>query len=193
MQLSRQQLAALNAAAANRAYMARTGLTRSGKRLWMPKEIRTLWRLYPDYEALVQALPGRTRKAIECKVWSCGVARPLRVWNEVEFGVMKPLYIRGAPMTTILERLPGKRARQVWSKASHHKIRRPRRPPRPTGFAAVDAVRRRAFDLHLSMADLDAIAGRRGYFQRPRRTDWSAVQRVLPHLGGRPAIHWHES
>jgi len=193
MQLSRQQRAALNAAAINRAYMVRTGLTRSGQWLWTPKEVRVLWRLYPDYEALVRALPGRTRAAIECKVWRCGLARPLRVWSETEFGVMKPLYVRGAPMAAILEWLPGKRARQVWSKAAHHKIRRPRRPPRPTGFAAVDAVRRRAFDLHISVADLDAMAGRRGYFRRPGRTDWSAVQRVLPYLGGRAAVHWHES
>jgi hypothetical protein len=193
MQLSRQQQAALNAAAANRAYMARTGLTRSGQRLWTSKEVRVLWRLYPDYEALVVALPGRTRKAIECKVRSCGLARPLRVWSETEFGIMKPLYVRGVSIAAILERLPGKRARQVWSKASYHKIRRPRRPPRPTGFAVVDAVLRRAFDLHISVADLDAIAGRRGYFRRPGRTDWSAVQRVLPYLGGRAAVHWRES
>lgn len=191
MQLSRQQLAALNAAAANRAYMARTGLTYSGQRLWTPKETSAL-RLYPDYQALVRALPGRTRKAIEGKVWRSGLATPLRVWSETEFTVMKRLYTQGAVMAGILSQIPGKTAQQVWSKASSRGVRRPRRLPKSTGFAPVDAVRRRAFDLHISMTDLDVIAGRRSYFQSPRRTDWSAVQRVLPHLGGQAAVRWHE-
>ena len=181
MQLSRHQLAALNAAAANRAYMARTGLTSRGHRLWTPKEISTL-RLYPDYRALVRTLPRRTRKAIESKVWRCGLAKPLRVWSEAEFGIMKRLYVQGAPIAVILSRLPGKTARQVWSKASSRNIRRPRRPPRLTGLVPVDAVLLRAF----------VIAGRRSYFRSPRRTNWSVVQRVLPHLGGQAAVHWHE-
>jgi hypothetical protein len=70
MQLSRQQLAALNAAAANRAYMAKTGLTYSGQSLWTPKEISAL-RLYPDYRALVRALARRTRGP---SILRCGVA-----------------------------------------------------------------------------------------------------------------------
>lgn len=191
MQLSRQQLAALNAVAVNRAYMARTGLTYSGQRLWTPKEISAL-RLYPDYRTLVRALPGRTRKAIESKVWRCGLAKPLRVWSEAEFRVMKRPYVQGVPMAAILSLLPGKTAQQVWSKASSRGIRRPRRLLKLTGFAPVDAVRRRAFDLHISMTDLDVMAGRRSYFKPPRRTDWSAVQQVLPHLGGKAAVHWHE-
>lgn len=193
MHLSKQQRAALNAAAVNRAYMAKTGMTYSGQPLWTPKEIAILRRLYPDYQALVRALPKRTRKAIESKVWRCGLAKPRRIWSEPDFGIMKPLYVRGAPMTAILNRLPSKTARQVWSKAANRKIRRPRRPPQPTGFAPVDAVRRRAFDLHISMTDLDAMAGRRNYFRSPRGIDWSAVQRVLPYLGGQAAVSWHEN
>jgi hypothetical protein len=191
MQLSRQQRAALDALAINRAYMMRTGLTYSGHRLWTPKEIGAL-RLYPDYRALVQALPGRTRRAIESKVWRSGLAAPLRVWNETEFTVMKRLYAHGTLMAAILSRLPGKTARQVWSKASSRGIRRPKRPPQLTGFTPVDTVRRRAFDLRISMADLDAMVGRRFYFRSPRKTDWSAVQRVLPHLGGQATVRWNE-
>lgn len=192
MQLSRQQRAALNAAAVNRAYMARTGLTYSGQRLWTVKEIDKLRCLYPDYNALVAALPLRTRAAIAAKVWSIGLARPLRVWSEADFRIMKPLYLRGVPVSEMLERLPGKTARQVWSKASHHKIRRPRIPPRLTGSELVDAVRLRAFDLNMSMADLDAMAGKRFYVRCSEKTDWTAIQRVLPHLGGRAVVQWRD-
>lgn len=183
----------MNSAAVNQAYMMRTGLTYSGQRLWTVEEIKTLKRLYPDYKALVLALPERTRSAIEAKAWRCRIARPLRVWSEAEFAIMKPLYIRGEPMPMILTRLPNKTARQVWAKAWNRNIQRPRRPPQSTGLATVDAIRRRAFDLHFSMVDLDIMASRRGYFKYPRRTDWSAIQRVLPHIGGRIAVLWHEN
>lgn len=191
MRLTRCQRAALNVGAANRAYMARTGMTYSGQRLWTAEEIDTLKRLYPNYEALTVAIPDRTRKAIGTKLQRCNLATPRRVWSEAEFEIMKPLYVKGAPMSTILDRLPGKTARQVWAKASHHKVRRPRRPPRKTGLALVDEVRRRAFDLHFTTADLDAISARRNYFRRPKRTDWAALQRVLPYLDGRATVFWH--
>lgn len=192
MQLSRQQRAALNAAAVNRAYMARTGVTYSGQPLWTVMEIDTLRCLYPDYEALLLALPRRTREAIAKKAWRCGLAKPLRVWSDAEFSIMKPLYVQGVPISEILERLSGKTARQVWSKASHRKIRRPRRPPKTTGFEPIDAIRRRAFDLNMSMVDLDVMVGRRCYFKYPKRVDWKAVQRVLPHLGGAAVVRWRE-
>ncbi len=191
MQLSRQQRAALNAAIVNRAYMRRTGLTYAGQRLWTTLEIETLRRLHPDYGALVGALPGRTRKAIETKAQSLRLPEPRQVWSEPEFQLMKPLYVQGVPMRTILEGLPGKTAKQVWAKAFGRSIRRPRRPPRTTGLAPVDAVRQRAFELCMSMVELDEAAGGRAYFRRPRRVNWSAVQRVLPQLGGRIAVSWH--
>ena len=148
-------------------------------------------RLHPDYGALVRALPSRTLGAIQNKAQRLRLVRPRRIWSEGEFIIMKPLYVRGVSMADILERLDRKTPKQVWAKASGRKIRRPRRVPGLTGHAPVDAIRQRAFDLHITMADLDIIAGRRGYFQSPRRIDWTAVQRVLPHLDGRVEVFWH--
>jgi hypothetical protein len=191
MQLSRQQRAALNAVMANRAYMRRTGLTYAGQRIWTTPEMETLRRLHPDYGALVGVLPGRTRKAIENKAQRLGLPKPRRVWSEAEFQLMKPLYVRGAPMRSILEHLPGKTAKQVWHKASSQGVRRPRHPPRITGLPQVDVVRQRAFGLCMSMAELEEAAGAPVYFRRPKRVNWSAMQRVLPELGGRIVVSWH--
>lgn len=191
MYLSRQQMAGLNSAAVNRAYMARTGLTYAGQVLWTSDEVEILRRLYPDYRALVLLLPGRTLRAISKKAVRLGLARSRLIWSEAEFATMKPLYVRGTPVREILPRLNNKTAKQVWAKASGKAIRRPRKAPCPTGFLVLDAVRRRAFDLNISMRDLDALAGRCGYFRRPRHLDWSAVQRVLPHLGGSTTVAWH--
>jgi hypothetical protein len=51
--------------------------------------------------------------------------------------------------------------------------------------------RRRAFELNMSMAELDEAIGGRAYFRHPRRVNWSAVQRALPQLAGRVAVSWH--
>lgn len=101
---------------------------------------------------------------------------------------MKRLYLRGVPVSEILERLPGRTARQIWSKASRHKIRRPRLPQRLTGSEPVDTVRRRAFDLNMSMADLNTMAG------NPLRlsTGCPSAPRYLSQLVvgfGRPDLH----
>jgi hypothetical protein len=133
---------------------------------------------------------SRTTAPIQHKAQRLGLVRPLRIWSEGEFAAMKPLYVRGAPMAQILERLDDKTKQQVWSKAASRKLRRPRQAPCLTGFPVIDTIRRRAFDLNLSMADLDALVGRRRYFQRPRRLDWAAVQRILPHLGGCADVVW---
>jgi hypothetical protein len=190
MYLSGQQRAGLNSAAVNRAYMARTGLTYAGQQVWTSDEIDVLRSRYPDYPTLLRLLPGRTARAISNKAGRLGLARSRFIWSEPEFGAMKPLYLRGMPMREILPRLNNKTAKQVWRKASARGVRRPKRPPCLTGLAIVDAVRRRAFELNFSMKDLDTITGRNGYFRCPRHVDWSAVQRILPYLGGCATVAW---
>src|SRR3546814_1456405 len=80
---------------------------------------------------------------------------------------------------------PGRSRRQIWSKASHMRCRRPRRAPKQTGMLLVDSVRQRAFECRLSMRDLDAFVGKKHYFAGPRYIDWRALQRAIRILGGR--------
>jgi hypothetical protein len=58
----------------------------------------------------------------------------------------------------------GKTPKQIWSKASHMRYRRPRCPPKLTGHPLIDSLRRRAYDLRITMAELDAFVGRKRYF-----------------------------
>lgn len=190
MYLSGQQKAGLNSAAVNRAYMAKTGLTYAGQKIWTFDEIVVLRSWYPDYQSLLRLLPERTARAISNKAGKLGLARSRFIWSEPEFATMKPLYLRGMPMREILPWLDNKTAKQVWKKAWNRGVRRPRRPPRLTGFAVLDAVRRRAFELNFSMKDLDTITGRNSYFRCPRHVDWKAVQQVLPYLGGSATVVW---
>lgn len=182
--LTRNQRAGINAAARNRDFMARTGLTYAGDKIWTEMEVATIRAAYPDYEAAQCALPHRSLKAIMSKARRSGITKPRRVWRPGEFSGIKPQYVGGTAMAEILPAVPAKTAPQVYSKASSRKVRRPRKPPKDTGLSIVDTVRRRAFDLRLSMADLDALVGSGSYFRRPRVEKWRHLNVAIKLLGG---------
>lgn len=183
--LTRNQRAGINAAARGSDFMARTGVTYAGHKVWTSPEIETLRRQYPDYQAMAAALPHRTLSAIKTKTVRLKIARTRRVWAHSEFSSIKPPYAHGVRMAAILPAVPGKSAPQVYSKAASKKVRRPRRRPKLVGFAIVDAIRQRAFDLRLSMTDLDLMLGSKTYFRRPRSENWRLLHRAIVLLGGK--------
>ncbi len=72
-----------------------------------------------------------------------------------------PPYKAGVPVVEIqAKEVPDRTKRQIYSKASHLKIRRPRRAPKPTGMLIVDLIRERAFSKGYTMAELDEWVGR---------------------------------
>jgi len=70
--------------------------------------------------------------------------------------------------------------------------RRPRRAPKSTGMPLVDSIRARAFDLRITMTELDSYVARKRYFVSPRHMDWTALQRAMTLLGGTPIVQWRE-
>ena len=138
-------------------------------------------------------LPGRTAKAIAHKLRHLGLVRARRVWTDHEATALRSPYRAGVPIADLLVLFPGKSKRQIWGKAFALGVRRPRRPPKPTGLALVDDVRARAFACRLSMADLDSFVGTRGYFVRPRYLNWTALYKAVVLLGGTPELIWRDA
>src|SRR3546814_2442033 len=103
------------------------------------------------------ALPRRTRVAIASKAREIGLVPPLRIWSNEEATQLRRVYRTGISVDALVEMFPGRSRRQIWSKASHMRCRRPRRAPKQTGMLLVDSVRQRAFESRLSMRDLDAL------------------------------------
>jgi hypothetical protein len=190
MILSRNQRAALAAAEAHRIFMARHGVTRAGVKLWSEEEVRLLRSLYPDYCALVAAIPGRTRKAIETKAAKLQISKSRRIWCEPEFQTMREPYQGGTPVSEIVTLLDRKSPTQVYGKAARRRVRRPRRPPKATGYPVLDAIRTRAHAMRISLRELDEDTGGGVYFVAPRRIDWKRVQRALTVLGGQAKLQW---
>jgi len=171
-------------------HIHKTGYTIAGTRVWTPEEIETLCRFYPDYDALLQALPGRSLKAIKGKAGQCGLCLSRRIWSPEEKRLLPKPYRAGLAIDELLLLLPGKTKKQIWAKASRLKVRRPRRPPRQTGLLLVDLIRQRAFEEGYFMTDLDSWVGYKHYFGSPRYLSWRAIDAALSVLGGRLVAFW---
>ncbi len=58
-----------------------------------------------------------------------------------------------------------------------------------------DQIRRRAFDMNISMKDLDDATGLDGFFGRRREYDLRVIkvlQKAMDTLGGRLVIEWED-
>lgn len=174
-------------------HIERTGRTIAGDPIWTATEIDTLRSLYPDHTAISAALPRRTRIAVAAKARAIGLVPPRRIWSHADAVRLRNPYVAGIPVATLTQLFAGKTPKQIWSKASALGYRRPRRPPRLIGHPLIDSIRRRAFDLRITMTELDAFVGRKRYFVGVRNVDWRALQRAMSLLGGTPIVRWPEA
>lgn len=181
---------ALRGKAAIQRSIYKTGYTIAGARAWTEDERQTLRLFWPDIARLCSELPLRTDAAIKRKAGREGLTRPRRIWQEDETRRLPPPYRKGVPVEEIGEALGGKTKRQVWGKATSLGVKRPRRPPKPTGMEIVDLIRERAFKLGYTMADLDEWTNRKHYFTKPQGHDWKAIDRAFTLLGGRIVPVW---
>jgi len=173
-------------------HIERTGHTIAGDPVWTELELNLIRQLYPDRQAMAAALSRRTEAAIAHMARKIGLVPPLRVWSDTDAARLRRPYVAGIPVGELTGLFPGKTKRQIWGKASAMRYHRPRRPPKPTGMPLVDSIRARAFELYITMTDLDAFVSRKRYFIGPRHMDWTALQRAMTLLGGTPIVRLPE-
>lgn len=164
--------------------MMRTGRTIAGDPLWTAEEDHALRAAFPERDAIVRELPSRSKGAIMQRARRLGLVKPRRVWSDSEAAALRHPYVTGLPVRQIAALFPDRTHRQIWHKAHAMGYRRPRRPPRSIGIPIIDSIRRRAFDLRLTMTELDHLVGRKQCFSGPRRIDWTAVRCAVTLLGG---------
>jgi hypothetical protein len=176
----------------NSSAIARTG--RVGKHsVWRNEENATVRAFYPDIDAICRALPHRTRKAIRYQAHNLGLTPKLRPWSGSDIARLRRIF----PTATddeLMAAFPERTLISIKAQAGEHGFRRARRCPNEIGFPLVDAIRRRAFDLNLSLADLDREARSGTYFRRMNRKTFSPSWRHIAHaiklLGGEQRIDW---
>jgi hypothetical protein len=185
-------------AAAERArhFMRRTGLSPWGIPLWTEKEDKILKQLHPDYTAIKRKLKRRTRIAIRMRAAKWGLTKKIHYWTAADISKLRRIY----PVCTkaeVMATFPHVTWEQISNCRQYHRIYKKRKPFKRTGFEILDEIRRRAFELNLTMPDLDEIARTGEYFQTARwflkdRPNPKAVMRAIEALGGKIVVQWDD-
>lgn len=171
-------------------HMHKKGCTLAGQPLWTDDEKALVKAHYPDIAKLVVLLIRRTSGAIKRQARQLGLVKPRTRWSAAETSKMPPPYRDGLPVAEIVEVLDDKTKRQVYSKAHHMRVRRPKPPPKATGLQIVDLILLRSHEMGYTRADLNEWTGRSRYWISPRRYDWVAISRAIKVLGGQIVPLW---
>lgn len=183
------------AAERNRQRMRFLGVTPKGHALWTEREDDIVRRFYPDYELLLRKLRRRSYYALRHRARVLGIVKRRHCWTGAEVSRLRRFYPT-LDRAGLLQLFPGLSWSQIIGRAHGIKLRKARCRLTKTGFPIIDEIRERAFQLNLSMVDVDAMANTRHYFQRAgwcnRRTvNERHVVRAINALDGRIAIAWN--
>lgn len=168
--------------------------SRIGLRVWSDEDDMAIRLLYPDYGALQRHFADRTLAAIKHRAAKLRVVSKRHVWTQLEVARLRRLFAQRRPTDdTLKTAFPHITLAKILYKARHVGIVRERIAPIILGVPVLDAVRQRAHDEGLCLAELDRLAGTNRYFQQStRRVVWRHVAAAVDFLGGALAPRWDE-
>lgn len=168
-----------------------------GKKLWTEEELELLGRGFPDIDSICKALPQRTRRAIASQCLKLGLRqKQIHFWTAAEISKLRRMY-PSAPKDEICKTFAHSTWINIRQVARYHGIRRARKPYKPTGYAPLDQLRERCFELNYTMPDLDKISKTKRYFQKAnwtvnKRINHKAVGRAIEALDGQIRAEWND-
>jgi len=180
-----------------RARLQRAGCTPWGDALWTEEEMSECRRLYPNYDALQKALPGRSRRTIfeRCRLLGL-TAGTLKPWTAAEKTRLRRMFPE-ISWAEICATFPGRTKAAIVRAAYKWGFRRKRQPYKRTCHEALDQVRARCVDEGLFMPDIDEFARSGNFFSkrayRRKKPDLLAVDRAARAFGGRLKIEWDDN
>jgi len=161
---------------------------------WTFTESEVLRRHWPDVEALRRVLPHRTKRAIRNMAKRCGLVpdKVQNVWTGAQDKKLRQMAGEGATRKEMAAEL-SLTVGQIANRLLYRRINIAKRPPKSYGEPLVDEVRRRAFALNISVAELDRSLGGRHIFQRAwkgRPIGAVHIHRAVKALGGVLKVEW---
>lgn len=180
----------------SRRHMRRQGSNMKGDRLWSLEEEAVLVAHQGDYALMRKLLPHRTEAAIASRCQLLGLRRKIHVWTIAELGKLRRLY-PWASVKEIEEAFPHSNWANICQAARYHGFRRYLRAGyKSTGYAALDEVRQRCFEIRWTMKDLDTAAKTGRYFQRAgwigKKINHRALGRAIEVLDGVIECRWKD-
>ncbi|MBP2149964.1 hypothetical protein [Xanthobacter flavus] len=176
--------------------IAKTGMAPGGRPVWTAREMALLAVIYPDYTRALKVLERRTLAACRFQARAMGLVTRLHMWTGSEEARLRRLY----PVLSgeaLLAAFPGLTLQKIGVKAGGMGLKKKRKPYNNSGFPAIDQIRNRAFELNISMSDLDSMAGTKTYFRRGGwigrpKPNYRAIGRAAEALDGLVAVRWSE-
>jgi hypothetical protein len=182
-------------AEATRRMIRQRGTTPTGDRIWTADEDDICRQHGDDYEALQAKLPHRSYSALRKRCQALGLRPNRQIMTANEVSRLRRLYPT-ASHQELQAAFPGRSIQRIRRTCSYFSITRNRQPLKETGYAIINEIRRRCFELNYSMVDLDEIAGTGNYFSK---ANWhtqglnaKAVYRAVKALDGELAVRWND-
>lgn len=161
---------------------------------WTYVESEILRKHWPDLNILAKLLPHRKATAMRHMAKRCGLIpdKVRNVWTGAQDKKLRQMASAGATRKDIAAEL-SLSVGQVANRPNYRRINLARRPPKPYGDPLIDEVRRRAFSLNISAAELDRSLGDRRIFQaawKGRHIGATHIHRAVKALGGVLKVEW---
>lgn len=180
---------------ASQAATRRRGTTTQGHKLWTGAEDDILRKSYPNYQAMKQAMPHRTRIAIWSRCREIGLKRTRHRWLAIEISKLRKLY-PSSPRSVICNEFPDVSWVNIRKAATYYGLRRNPRKHRRTGKPVIDIILSRIEEIEWTLADLDAESGTGNYFRRHywrrHRLNFNAIAKAVRALDGDLEISWKQ-
>lgn len=157
---------------------------------WTPEENELVHTYYPDYRAMMRALPSRSFGALKKRASFLDVAQPQRAWTGVEAKRLRALCAARLTWAEIQAALPHRSIDVLKIFARKHRIAY-FRPYKPADDPCVQAVRERAAAMKINMTALDRMAKSGVFFRKPgTRRNLRHIAAGAAVLGGEIRIEW---
>ncbi|WP_133170065.1 hypothetical protein [Kumtagia ephedrae] len=149
---------------------------------WTFGEGEVLRKTWPDVDKIKALLPHRTERAIRYMAKRCGLVpdKEQHIWTCAQDKTLRTMAAAAATRREIAAAV-GLTVAQVANRLLYKRINIAKRPPKPVSDPLLNSIRRRAFELNVSAAELDLSLGNRKIFRRVwkgRDVDVNHIARV---------------
>ena len=147
---------------------------------------------WPDVEAIRKRLPHRSKKTVQKFAGKCNLTTPRHTWTAAEDAKLRKVAAQGMTRREIASEL-GMSHNSVFGRLSYTRTPIARKPPKPSFNPLATAIRQRAFDPHMTLADLDRSLGDQKVFRQAAGRQFVRhihIERAVKALGGRLAVEW---
>lgn len=159
---------------------------------WTLKEHEVVVSHWPDVEAIIKRLPHRSKRAIHAFAGRCNLTLQRHIWTAAEDAKLRKFAAEGRKRKEMAAEL-GLTITQVAGRLSYARIPLARKPPKPSSNPLVTAIRQRAFECHMTLADLDRSLGDQKIFRQAAGRQCVRhihIERAIKALGGVLVVKW---